>query len=68
MNQKERLNRLVKVLCRHEGKKSQVSVGDMREVLSLICEEIEESDRFTVNFMAYLGLIQVVPPKKKKGK
>lgn len=62
------LNRYIKDLCLKEGKKSQVSRGDVKEILSLIAKELakdlyEAGYRDGNNYPGYsFGLIRALTP------
>jgi len=61
---KTALDRNIRMLCQAEGKKSQVSRGDMKEVLARQRDLFQNDTTFAVTTMVYL----LTPVKKRKAK
>lgn len=50
------MKKLIKELCKREGKKSQVKIGDVREIMSKLSDIMVSGESVLLDeFIAYLG-------------
>lgn len=58
----------VKAVCRREGKKSEVEVGNMREAIKSIAEEVNSSSESAIFFAEYCCHVGELAKKRRAAK
>lgn len=63
---KTKINKLVSKIAKREGKKSQVKIGDIREILGIMADVFNDEHKMLLEFLRYCCSRTEKKPKAKK--